>query len=122
MTMPRKKIDRWRQILCYLVCKFPPPFPVELVFNKGLDPGDIAESYELIQPGRRRIYILMDSRRTWRDGNHDLLHEYAHAMTWPVSKQQLEHHLPHLPEFWAAYGRIYVDFFDGDGAADSRDY
>lgn len=121
MPLPRKKIDRLQQILRWLEHDYPAAFPVELVFE--IPDEDIAESYEEEGDVTRTIYIQLDPRRAWRDLVHDLLHEYGHALTWPVSDRQYEHYgKDHPPSFWGAYGEIYSDFFDEDGADKAKEY
>jgi hypothetical protein len=121
MPRPRKKTERWAQVLRYLQVHFPTPFPVQLRFEEQ-EKGQVAECYELQISGPRMVYLSIDPKRTLSDGLHDVIHEYAHAMTWPVSKPQFDQYIEHSPEFWAAYGRVYTDFFDETGAADSSDY
>lgn len=121
MTLPRKKTERWKQILRWLEHDYPAPFPVKLVF--GVPDDGIAESFELEGDKNRVIYIMLDDRRSWRDGIHDLLHEYGHALTWPISKRQFEHAgKEHPASFWGAYGEVYSDFFDEDGSDKSQEY
>ena len=119
-SRPRRKDERLEQVLRWLIAEYPPPFPVKLVFSKLTD--SMAECYELDGDRRRCIYIALDPRRRLADQIQDLLHEYAHALTWPVTERQFDMQDEHPPTFWAAYGEVYTAFYDKDGCLFSSDY
>lgn len=119
MTMPRRKNDRLQQILSWLQFRWPPPFPVKLSHEEP-DVG-YGEAYEL-ERGPRVIYLQISPKLDGYHSAHTLIHEYAHALTWPVSKRQLEESPEHGPVWGAVYGELYAAFYDDGGASDAEDF
>ncbi len=54
----------------------------------------------------KRLIIRVNPKLTWRIGNDILMHEYAHAMSWPAAN--MEARVPDHSDEWAlAYARLY---------------
>ncbi len=120
MPMPPSTKDRARQILAWLVAVYPVAYPVTLRFVKsgtGYEDGFGADCQRV----GRRFVIRVTPGMPWYDTIEMVMHEYAHAMTWPHSR--VEHHAPDHSDEWAlAFGRLYRHFHDEDGNIESRDY
>ena len=111
----RRKHDRWRQVHRWLMDEFPVPRPVDLKIARM--PRNEYGDCERVGP---RLVIRINASLGWRMGNDILMHEYAHAMTWPLAR--VEDSVPHHSDEWGlAFARLYraFDEEDGDERADS---
>jgi hypothetical protein len=112
-----------RQIERWLNAEFPPPRPTVVVmhrFNRSKlnDDGEFADTTRI----GRRIRIRLDSRLTWFLAIHFLLHEWAHAVSWPLAKAEEDMNEHSVVEFGGTYAAILHRFHADEGWLRSQDY
>ena len=122
---PTKK-GRLRQIRNWLADKFPTPYPVTL----RIGPLPREDTRNEDRPShscgdttrtKRRITIRVSDKLDWYSAIDTLLHEWAHARTYPHST--MEDKIAHHGSQWAVvYGEIYAAYHDDYGWKASRDY
>lgn len=122
MPMAKTRRGRLRQIEAWLRDRYPAPYPTEVVVRALPQSGE-ERAFGCTEKIGRRVRITIHSRLTWHHAIECLIHEWAHAMVWrPQHVERRRDEFPHDEEWSAAYGRIYRDYYDGDGCADSREY
>ncbi len=83
------------------------PHPVRVALTTGLPP----QVKGTCTRNGRTLHIHLNSRFPLYVLQEVLLHEWAHAITWPHAR--LERHQPMHPDEWAlAYGRLYRWWYD----------
>jgi hypothetical protein len=126
MPMAATRKGRLRQVRNWLADKFPTPYPVTLrigpIPREPDSDGDRpARSCGDTTRTKRRITIRISDKLDWYSAIDTLLHEWAHARSYPHStmEDKLEHH----GSQWAVtYGEIYMAYHDKRGWDESRKY
>ena len=122
--------DRWGraiQVTKWLRKTFPTPHPVTVRWATKLDNDWEDEDlmterekaggiYGMCFLKKRRFCIVLSKKRcqTISDTIDTLLHEWAHAVTWRVSKMEYVRLSCHDDEFFLQWGRIYRRYLEGD--------
>jgi hypothetical protein len=115
---------RLHQVKRYLAAHWPTPFPVKLRIERVSERHDfVGITYRV----RDSLLIRLDSRMQFGYAVETLLHEWAHAATWPASirfeSTQVKEEVPlHDPPFQGTYGSIIHAFEDGDAYDDSKEW
>lgn len=127
---PMTKVWRLRQLFRWLKVKYPTPYPVVLQLTpKRLmvrdEPGEkLDECYGLTRVQKKRILIVITTRKPKNVCEETLLHEYAHAMEVRHFRLDASHWRDtrgwHDDHFWITYGRLYRDFYEGGGLEESE--
>ncbi len=111
---------RLRDIELWLKASFPTTYPVEVRVERiaAHDGRPVDGECYIGAPRKLRIRVSRDLER--HTAIETLLHEYAHAVTWPTphAESHLRSqrvHADHSDAFWLAFGQIYRAFFDGAG-------
>jgi len=116
-----RQVERWLRSTC------PTTLPVLRVRVERIGDGwsDLGECYTV--PGG--LAIRVQSGQDMGPAIDHLLHEWAHAMSWPTRYAEEAHrrlrrreHPEHPDEFWLAYGRVYRAWHDEDGWRRSGGY
>ena len=113
---------RLHQVARYLQAHWPTPFPVRLRIERIADEHN---SVGLTYRTKSGLVIRLDPRMQFGYAFDTLLHEWAHAATWPASAAfehtQVREGIPiHDPQFGAVYREIIHAFDDGDAMEDSK--
>lgn len=115
---------RLRQVARYLAAHWPAPLPVRLRFER-ISPlhGCIGETYRT--GGARYLVLRVDSRACFSWALGTLVHEWAHAVTWPTSlrheKKLVEAFHPDHPGEWnAVHGEMTTRLYDLGGLEESE--
>jgi hypothetical protein len=122
MGMSKTRRGRLRQVERWLNKYYPTPRPtfVRVIdFKRKRTEGGCyiwAETERM----KNKIYIRIHSKLPWNIAVETLLHEWAHAVTWPLAT--VEHTVSHNTEWAVTYGKIYEDFYDRYGFIESREY
>jgi hypothetical protein len=105
--MAKTRRGRLRQVERWLNRYFPTPRPTHVRVipfkRKRGEGGYIWAETERIKD---RIQITLHSKIPWNDAIDTLLHEWAHAVVWPLATA--EHTVGHTTEWAVTYGRIYA--------------
>ncbi len=113
MARARSKKLRLHQVHRWLQIQFPTPYPTILKVMR-LPRGDMGDCTK----GGRRFVIRVHEDLLWVSSIEILLHEYAHAMSWPPGK--LEVHEPDHSDTWGlAYAKVYRAFQEDGGDQES---
>jgi hypothetical protein len=72
----------------------------------------------------RRIVITLSQRRnrTWRETVDTVIHEYTHALQWPVAGPAEDAIDDHPTAFWAQKGEIDDHWMHRGGHADADEF
>ena len=120
MPLARTKRGRVRQVANWLRAEFPTPWPVRISL---LDLGNQERCYHGACSRRgRKLAIEVNHRAPKYVMIGTLLHEWAHAMTWPVANLEESKPIDHDAEWGLAYARIVRAYEDFDGWKTSRQY
>jgi len=116
---------RLHQVARYLAAYWPAPFPVRLRICRMDRPDDgIGDTYR--PAGANHLVIRIHSGLQTAYAIDTLLHEWAHAATWPASvrhQELLERVQGHHDATWkAVHGDILEAWEDGDADMDSFDW
>ena len=113
MARARSKKGRLNQVHRWLQAVFPTPYPTALkviTLPRG-DSGDCTRQ-------GRQFTIRIHNKLLWTSAIEILLHEYAHAMSWPMGK--LADHEPDHNDAWGlAYAKLYRAFQEEGGDVES---
>lgn len=128
MPCPKRKRDRLHQIHNWLKAEFPLGRATSLLrveIIKDEEPNARGKREHLdgrcYKTGRAEFLIQVSPKLKWSWAIETLLHEYAHAMTWPAAHR--EGYADEHPDEWGlAYARLYRAFTDDGGMIESRHY
>ena len=121
MPMSKTRRGRLRQVERWLNEKFPPSRPT-YVRVKEFKRGRLENGYIWGETSRvkGKVYIYIHSKTPWMYAIDTLLHDWAHAVVWPLAA--VEYKIGHTTEWAVTYGRIYEAYFDELGFIESRAY
>lgn len=117
------KRDRLHQIHRWLQDRFVAPFPTRLVIKQLNPPGKAIDQLggcdRYFKPDE--FVLVVEKRLNWRLSIEVLLHEYAHAISWPMGARE-DYEPEHLDEWGLAYAKIYRAFYDEGGDVEAKEY
>jgi hypothetical protein len=116
--MPRHPIIK---VVNKLRDKFPPAYPVKIVFNKNINSSCLGLC-TLVKQGRKSIFriSLTDYINNYPDEYQDLassvmleslIHEWAHALNWSHLHDNNEEHPIHDETWGVWYAKLYNYIF-----------
>lgn len=111
-AIPMRK--RLKQTEVWLRKNFPTPYPVTVRIIKFQDDA-CGECYRL----NKNIVIRINKETPRHEQISSLIHEWAHAMTWPNSRLEKINALEHPDEWGLDYAKIYRGWFDFGGFLES---
>lgn len=102
--------ERLQRTEGWLRASYPTPYPVVVRYNQVIADDLLGETYRR----ERKLFIRVSRSCTRREAIETLLHEWAHAVTWPNDRLMRCGKDPdHSDEWGLAWTRIYRNFFDG---------
>jgi hypothetical protein len=107
-SIPSRK--RVKQLELWLRKNFPTPYPVVVHVEKISD-NVYGECYKWTG----NVTIRINKNIPKAEQLHSLIHEWAHAMTWPNRKLEKSGRPEHPDEWGLAYAKIYRQCFDEGG-------
>ena len=115
MAKQRSKKGRLHQVHRWLQDRFPTPYETTLQIGSFKDfAGDCDRK-------GRKFVIRVSSQPVMEIMIDYLMHEYAHAMVWPLAKQEMRE--PDHPDDWGeAFAKLYRTYRDLGGELESDLY
>lgn len=128
--MRLRKNDRLRQLFRWLQRKYPTPYPTELkLVSKRLrlkdpDTGEMDDVFGVTWVKNGLSEIVLSTAHPRNICEESLLHEYTHAIEVRHAKIERSRRRKragfHDDHYWIEYGRLYRDYYEGDGWEESR--
>ena len=110
--------ERMVQLVQWLSVEYPFGRKVLVRWRSRL--GTAGDEYGITyRVGKRiEIYLSRYKCRRYSDAIDTIIHEWVHAMHWPMANAEyIPEHRHHPPAFWAQYGEI-IDRWSHQGGAD----
>ena len=131
--MEQTRAQRVNAVASWLRVHYPTAYPVDVRWVPKLA-SDTSEKHQLSAHEQdmgiyamcdrvgHRFKILLSKRRcrTLAEATETLLHEWAHAVTWGLERQNRHRPSCHDNAYWLVFGQMYRHYYEGTGWSEVR--